>query len=235
MKKLIFGLLVTAAMTTIAVPMAVAGGNADSAHACQQNGWQSLVRQDGTGFKNTGDCVSYAAQGGTLKTKPTVAASTPGSENFSAYVAGSQPTTFAWGTIDPGDYAPGVSTLDGGSGGSILVSGPYFNAFSTGITHFLFTGWYVNTAKVTFNNPVQDLQDEAMSNKTDIATHLTLTGYDAAGQAVATDSGLDAGYNTVSLHIHSSSANIKYFTVATDDPNNNGASYGLGFSNIVWS
>ena len=62
-----------------------------------------------------------------------------------------------------------------------------------------------------------------------------MSSSDASGKVVATDSGLDAGYNTVPLHIHSSSANIKWFTVATDDPNNNGQSYGLGFSNIVWS
>src|SRR5215467_7041841 len=204
MRKLILALFVAAATAAIIAPLALAGGNSDTAHACQQGGWQNLARQDGTGFDNQDECVSYGAHGGRLITKPKV---TPGSENFSAYDAGSQPTTFSWGTVDSADYAPGASTPNGGTGGSILVSGPYFNAFSTGATHFLFTGWNVNTAKVTFNNPVQDLQVEAMSNKTDIATHLTLTGYDATGHVVATDSALDAGYNTVQLHIHSSSAN----------------------------
>jgi hypothetical protein len=231
MRKLIFGLIVAAATASIAVPLALAD-NSGNAHACQNGGWQNLARTDGTGFNNQDECAAYGAHGGTLIPKPPV---TPGSENFSAYAASSQPTTFSWGTVDPKDYAPGASNDNGGIGGSILVSGSYFNAFSTGITHFLFTGWYVNTAKVTFNNPVQHLSVEAMSNKTDIATHLTLTGYDAAGNKVASDSGLDAGYNTVQLHIDSSSANIKYFTVATDDPNNGGTSYGLGFSNIVWS
>jgi hypothetical protein len=233
LKKLIFALIVAAATAAIMVPLAFAGGNSINAQACQQGGWQNLARQDGTGFTNQDECVSYAAHGGILKPKPP--AVVPGSENFSAYDASSKPTAFSWGTIDSADYAPGDSTPNGGIGGSILVSGPYFNAFSTGTTHFLFTGWYVNTAKVTFSNPVQDLQVEAMSSKTDIATHLTLTGYDAANNVVVTNSGLDAGFNTVQLHIHSSSANIKYFTVATDDPNNGGLSYGLGFSNIVWS
>jgi hypothetical protein len=54
----------------VGVSAATAGGNSDSAKACQQSGWQNLVRQDGTGFKNQGDCVSYAAQGGTPKMKP---------------------------------------------------------------------------------------------------------------------------------------------------------------------
>jgi len=71
MKKVIFGLIVAAATAAIVVPLAVAGGNSDNAKACQQNGWQNLVRQDGTGFKNTGDCVSYASQGGTPKQKVT--------------------------------------------------------------------------------------------------------------------------------------------------------------------
>jgi hypothetical protein len=71
MKKLIVGLIVAAAAAAIMVPLALAGGgNSDNAKACQQGGWQNLVRQDSTGFKNTGDCVSYAAQGGILKTKP---------------------------------------------------------------------------------------------------------------------------------------------------------------------
>src|SRR5215475_8998499 len=156
MRKLILALFVAAATAAIIAPLALAGGNSDNAQACQQNGWQNLLRQDGTGFKNTGDCVSYAAHGGVLN--PRAAAVVPGSEDFSTYDASSKPTTFSWGTIDSGDYAPGDSTPNGGIGGSILVSGPYFNAFSTGITHFLFTGWYVNSAKVTFNSPVQDLQ-----------------------------------------------------------------------------
>jgi hypothetical protein len=43
-----------------------AGGNADAAHQCQRGGFQNLFRTDGTGFTNAGDCVRYAAQGGTL-------------------------------------------------------------------------------------------------------------------------------------------------------------------------
>jgi hypothetical protein len=83
------------------------------------------------------------------------------------------------------------------------------------------------------------LGDRLRAAKTDIATNLTLTGYDASGNPVpgATATGLDAGYNSVVLKITSASANIKYFTISTDDPltNSNGLSYGLGFSNIVWS
>jgi len=48
----------------IATPVGAAG-NADNAKACQKNGWKTLVRADQTPFKNQGECVSYAAQGGT--------------------------------------------------------------------------------------------------------------------------------------------------------------------------
>lgn len=70
MKRIIFGSIVAALAAAILVPLALAGGgNSDNAKACQ-TGWQNLVRQDGTSFKNSGDCVSYAAKGGLLSTKP---------------------------------------------------------------------------------------------------------------------------------------------------------------------
>ena len=47
------------------------GGNSAAAHACQQGGYLNLFRIDGTGFKNTGDCVSYAAHGGVFGTRVT--------------------------------------------------------------------------------------------------------------------------------------------------------------------
>jgi hypothetical protein len=71
MKKLIVGMIVAAAAAVIMVPLALAaGGNSDNAKACQQGGWQNLARQDGTGFNNQDECVSYGAHGGVLKTKP---------------------------------------------------------------------------------------------------------------------------------------------------------------------
>jgi hypothetical protein len=227
MRKLILALFVAAATAAIIAPLAVASGNSANAQACQQGGWQNLVRQDGTWFTNTGDCVSYAAQGGVLSTK-----SVAGSENFSEYGFGATPSTFSGGTIDPSDYAPAPAWDPSFPAGGILLTGPYFNAFTTDPgTHFLFTGIGQNTARLTFNNPVKSLQVEAMSDKTSLATNLTLTGYDALGHVVATNSGVDAGYNTVTLKISSTSANIKYFTVSTDDP----YVAGLGLSNIIWS
>ena len=51
----------------LGVPSATAGGgNSANAKLCQKGGWQMLVRADGSSFDSQADCVSYAAQGGTL-------------------------------------------------------------------------------------------------------------------------------------------------------------------------
>ena len=42
------------------------GGNSAAAHACQQDGYLSLVGSDGTTFDTVGACVSYAAHGRTF-------------------------------------------------------------------------------------------------------------------------------------------------------------------------
>lgn len=38
------------------------GGNSGAAQSCQQGGYMSMTRADGSAFKNAGDCVSYFAQ-----------------------------------------------------------------------------------------------------------------------------------------------------------------------------
>lgn len=66
------GLLLAAAVWLAAVPAAAAGhgpgkpdpGNSSAAHSCQHGGYRSLVGADGTTFRNTGACVSFAAHGG---------------------------------------------------------------------------------------------------------------------------------------------------------------------------
>jgi hypothetical protein len=63
-------MLVVCVVLALTVGISTAsGGNSDAAKACQKGGWQHLYRSGGTGFKNQGDCVSYAAQGGTLTQK----------------------------------------------------------------------------------------------------------------------------------------------------------------------
>jgi len=70
MKRLFFVLCAALALTVGVSTASAGGGNSDAAHACQQGKWQYIVRSDGTPFKNQGDCVSYAAQGGTLVPLP---------------------------------------------------------------------------------------------------------------------------------------------------------------------
>jgi hypothetical protein len=69
MKKALIAALTSSLALALSVGVGTAaagGGNSDAAKACQKGGWQTLVRQDGTAFTNTGDCVSYAAHGGAL-------------------------------------------------------------------------------------------------------------------------------------------------------------------------
>ena len=48
---------------------AAKGGNSANAKRCHKGGYKNWVRADQTPFKNVGQCVSYAAHGGTL-TRP---------------------------------------------------------------------------------------------------------------------------------------------------------------------
>lgn len=67
--------LCAALALTVGVSTATAGGgNSDNAKLCQKGGWQDWVRADLSPFLNTGGCVSYAAQGGTLTAKSTAQA-----------------------------------------------------------------------------------------------------------------------------------------------------------------
>jgi hypothetical protein len=60
-------LLVTAVVCLSQAAIASAGGgNSANAHLCQKGGWSTLARTDGSPFASQDDCVSYAAQGGTL-------------------------------------------------------------------------------------------------------------------------------------------------------------------------
>jgi hypothetical protein len=73
MKMRVLFTLCAALALTVGVATATAGkgkgGNSAAAHACQHGGYRNFTRADGTSFKNTGKCVSYAAHGGTLVAK----------------------------------------------------------------------------------------------------------------------------------------------------------------------
>ena len=60
--RLGFACLVGVTAAVMATSALAAGGNSSNAALCQD--WRTLYRADGTPFKNQGECVSYAAQGG---------------------------------------------------------------------------------------------------------------------------------------------------------------------------
>jgi hypothetical protein len=63
-KRSLIVVVVLVAAGALAPVAAASGGHSDAAVACQQGGYLTLTRSNGSSFKNTGDCVSYFAQGG---------------------------------------------------------------------------------------------------------------------------------------------------------------------------
>jgi len=118
--------LSAALVLAVGVATATAGaGNSENAKRCQKGGWQYWVRADLTPFKNQGDCVSYAAHGGTL-TAPRSAARLLCEDDLGGTYAGPQGTDIAWtcswnpALEDPAETDPlGVQcqTDTGGSSG----------------------------------------------------------------------------------------------------------------------
>ena len=102
-KRLIVASTVVLASLVVGIGAADAlagGGNSANAKLCQQNGWMNLLRSDGTSFSNTGDCVSYAAQGGTLHPIFTFTAELNGtSQNPPVASNGTGTVTVTWNTL----------------------------------------------------------------------------------------------------------------------------------------
>ena len=206
--------LAVAASLGVTSATAANGGNSANAKLCQKGGWMNVQGSDATQFGNQGECVSFGAHGGTIVPKPTC---TAGSDNFSDDAEFSQPTTFAGGTIDT-SYG-----VDGGV---------YFDLTSFPGQNAVFSGGGVNSFKLTFANAVSSVQVDASSNSFGVTTHLTLTAFDASNAVVGSSSATQPATVAAryTLSVGSSSDNIKYFTVATDDPTN----LGVIFGNIVW-
>ena len=193
------------------------GGNSDAAKACQKAGWQSLMRQDGTGFKNEGDCVSYAAHGGKLL-------SCAGREDFSGFPEFSTPTTFSGGTIDD-PYGPA---------GGVVVQGSFLAGGFTPGAHVLFSGLNSDSFQLSFTNPTGSVQLDASDGDKDKPTTITLTAYDASNAVVGTDQFFDPDNTVQTLTVNSSTNSITYFTVTTNDAVNFQFPNGVEFTNIVW-
>jgi len=120
--RLLFTLFAALALT-VGVATATAGhghgkgkgGNSAAAHACQHGGYKNFTRADGTSFKNTGKCVSYAAHGGTLVAKSQAQLDC---ESFGGtftlggtYSLGTSVWTCVWANTDLTDFTAKSGTL----------------------------------------------------------------------------------------------------------------------------
>lgn len=88
------------------------GGNSGAAKTCQKGGFKKLQRADGTAFKNTGKCVSYAAKGGVLYSPSVVApAAVASGAPFTVTATGFTPNAAL--TLTLGGVAQAPVTTDG--------------------------------------------------------------------------------------------------------------------------
>lgn len=65
-KIVLLAVVAVSALVVVSNTLAAKPGNSLNAKLCQKGGWENWVRADQTAFANEEDCVSYAAEGGTL-------------------------------------------------------------------------------------------------------------------------------------------------------------------------
>jgi hypothetical protein len=177
-----------------------------------------LVKKSGCPEQPTANWKSF----GTWTGAPSACAA--GSEDFSGFALGSQPTIFSGGTIDSPFPA----------NGGVVLSTPPFNIVPSG-GHLLFTGDPSTVPfRLTFTNTVRSVQLGAQP-VTGFTETVTLTAYDASDAQVAVDSRPTVPIGTT-FSVGSPVANIKYFTImsaGTTGSNPNGTK-GVRFSSIQW-
>ena len=66
MRRILVVFILLATVFTLSLGTTTAQGNSEAAHACQKGGWKDLNEEYDLGFRNTGECVSFFAQGGEL-------------------------------------------------------------------------------------------------------------------------------------------------------------------------
>jgi hypothetical protein len=168
-KRFVVGLIVALAGLVLGVFAATAtagGGNSDNAQMCQQGGWENLVRLDGTGFSNPGDCVSYGAQGGTLHPVYEFTADLSGAnENPPTASSGTGTATVTWNTAtNLMTVQVSFSGLTTGTTAShihccaippanagVATQTPRFTGFPTGVTSGTYTHTFDMTASTSYN------------------------------------------------------------------------------------
>jgi hypothetical protein len=105
-------------------------GKTDAAQACQNSGYQSLRRADGSEFKKVGDCVSYVAQGGLIILSFVLNSNNCFDANYTAIfsggtgtVAGQPVTSGVPFNVNTFYNSPTLTVT--GPGGSVTVTGPW--------------------------------------------------------------------------------------------------------------
>jgi len=86
----------------------------------------------------------------------------------------------------------------------------------------------VNSFTLTFTTPLGSVHVDEQPTMDRAGSTNTLTAYDASNNVAGTDSAFGVDVNT--LTVTSTTNNIKYVTIATDDAE----MLGLAFTNIVW-
>src|SRR5438477_1193477 len=192
-----FAILVAMFVVTVVATTTSAlagGGNSGAAAACQQDGWQSLYRSDGTGFTNTGDCVSYAARGGTLQTQcqpgswsPTgVTPCTPAGVGYYVDTAGATAQTpCPVGTTTAGTGP--TTAADCVSAGPTITSATWTSCASFTINGSGFTG----ATKVT-TNTLGDVAFTVVSDS-EIDATTPFFGFSGMSVSVTTPAGTASG------------------------------------------
>ena len=116
---LTFSLLIALAVGTVASPTAAKkptspGTAAYAAAMCNQGGYAEVKGTDGTTFANTGACVSYVAQGGTLVPIDWVAPETKSVTIFQYQSGGCAVGVHVYGFPEGGPYL--VQIVDAATG-----------------------------------------------------------------------------------------------------------------------
>ena len=117
-KRWLLGSCIAVAMavclaTSSAQVQAQGKGNSAAAQACKNGGWRTLTNADGQPFQNQGDCVNYAARGGTIFSSNFVNAC----HSFLGYVEANGATQTCWMLPDEfagTDYVAKICTESGG-------------------------------------------------------------------------------------------------------------------------
>ena len=107
MRAIRIGILAAALVVLTAGTTLAGGGNSAAAHACQKGGYVDLVGSGGETFRNTGECVSFVAHGGTFMTLTGIVVPAGATVTFDNPTL-SACNTLSWGyTVDATNVALG--------------------------------------------------------------------------------------------------------------------------------